>query len=1618
MHFRHTFATLPMNTRFLRLFFLSALFLGTVCGARGQVILNEASSVQSDRLLQTTAGGQKKLGNLPAWYDTDFAVPVWWQSGAGPLGFGYTVGTDLQTAMLNKTPVAYVRRDFTLTAGQAGGAGQVELVIDYDDGFVAYLNGVEVARRNTGAAQSFPWHSQPAFNAKTAGTAETISLGVASTLLRTGGNVLAIQIHNSDQANGQLYCSATLRLAGGANLVVPTDLWSWLAGTAEPSGGLYDASDFGTQYLAGPNWTQPDYDDTAWTSAPGSIGYDTQADYLPQLGVNLHPQMLNQRMSVYMRREFTLTQAQYDALSATSLTVDWDDGYVLYLNGYELSRANLSATVGSFVGFNDSASSHNASRDSAGNNPAAIVSVPVPRNMLRVGKNVISGQLHNSGAGSSDLLLDVRFSGTSGGSTLTWVALGSTWRYKIPAAEFGIPAPAASAPITPELLDWVELKNTGASVADISGWHLTDDSAVPDKWTFPAGTTIPAGGYLVVACSGRDVTAPAQGGLLHTNFSLNSKGETIGLRDAAGTVRAEMASVPDQDAFHTWGLDPATTQFRYLDRGTPGAENVVSASGASDTTAEVDFDKATGFYNSSITVALTTTTPGASIRYTLDGSEPTATTGALYIVPFDPAAAAPSQGPGAGNILREMFQWNGAVVTPPNLPANAVPTSSSLIYTLETPSNISDYYTHRVRGYLHAPQTGNYEFWLATDDDGELWLSTTDQPASKVLIASIVGNWAAQREWTKLTSQHSVTIPLVAGQRYYIEVLESEGGGGDNLAVGWSGPGLPSGINVIEGRYLSPPATLPPGTTLPPGNGVVRARAFAAGRLPSPVRTRNYIVGMDARVSAVPAFFLTGSSPDAIYSPNGFFSQVGGNFTNGSWAANDARTDYNFCLMHGDAFERPVNMEIISAGNVVVERTTVGARFSGSPWSRPQYQLSALESSAWNSSWVTKPQINIFFRSDFGISQLKKNGFIPTSRLDTWDELRLRAGKNDAYNPFIVDEWMRRTFAGMGAPSPQGFFATLFLNGKFKSYFNPTERPRKVFFQQFYNSSSDWDVQYNSVWEDGDGVTFAQMQTYFQNTDFSTLTNYQTGAAYWDMTNVADYFVINGWGATQDWPHNNFIFARDRAPGSLWRFSMWDAEGGMGVFGQANTHNTFETELHVSSGSSPGTEGTVAALVFRRAYQNAEFKMLFADRLQKHFFNGGTMTRTNMQARWDSMRATMEPVIAAVIGGGFYNGYWDNWANRDATFLAQCRTLGMWPVTRAPNAAPFGGTMSAGGTITLTNPNGAGTIYYTTNGTDPRAVGGAIQGTAYTAPLPVASPYTLKARIRSTGGEWSPVIEASYVPPPPLLRITELNYNPPSADDLTEFIEITNVGGQTAGLNGAHFTAGITYTFGNVTLAPGQCVILVRDSAAFTAAYPGVPIGGIYTGQLDNGGETLTLRDLAENILINFTYQDSNTAGWPASADGGGTTLILNRAFATSTDPNLAANWRASTATGGTPGTVDSTVFTGTASGDADHDGFPALIEYALGTADTSGAARPQLNPARDGTGHLVITFPHPTTADDVLVEALESTDLITWTPAVSQSETAYAPGWMQSSWRSNATGPRVYLRLRATLLP
>ncbi len=132
------------------------------------------------------------------------------------------------------------------------------------------------------------------------------------------------------------------------------------------------------------------------------------------------------------------------------------------------------------------------------------------------------------------------------------------------------------------------------------------------------------------------------------------------------------------------------------------------------------------------------------------------------------------------------------LVNHPDYPGN--PLKRHLVTIgFDAPVNVDDHYGQRMHAYLEAPETGAYVFWIASDDNGLLYLSSDDDPANITAIASVPG-WTHHMEWGKYPEQQSDPVWLEEGNRYYIKALMKEHEGGDNLSVRWQ---LPSG-NIQE----------------------------------------------------------------------------------------------------------------------------------------------------------------------------------------------------------------------------------------------------------------------------------------------------------------------------------------------------------------------------------------------------------------------------------------------------------------------------------------------------------------------------------------------------------------------------------------------------------------------------------------------------------------------------------------------------------------------------------------------------------------------------------------------------------------------------------------------------
>ena len=165
--------------------------------------------------------------------------------------------------------------------------------------------------------------------------------------------------------------------------------------------------------------------------------------------------------------------------------------------------------------------------------------------------------------------------------------------------------------------DWIELRNTGNSSVDLTGWGLSDDVAEPMKWVFPA-TNMPPHSTLIVFAS-KNATSIDPAGYLHADFKLSSNGDSVYLTASDGVTTVDsLVSFPElgNDLAYGRGLDGNWTFME----PTPGAVN------SGDTYAgwlkSLDWSHARGFHETNFTLTVTSKDPAATIFYSLDGSVP------------------------------------------------------------------------------------------------------------------------------------------------------------------------------------------------------------------------------------------------------------------------------------------------------------------------------------------------------------------------------------------------------------------------------------------------------------------------------------------------------------------------------------------------------------------------------------------------------------------------------------------------------------------------------------------------------------------------------------------------------------------------------------------------------------------------------------------------------------------------------------------------------------------------------------------------------------------------------------------------------------------------------------
>lgn len=451
--------------------------------------------------------------------------------------------------------------------------------------------------------------------------------------------------------------------------------------------------------------------------------------------------------------------------------------------------------------------------------------------------------------------------------------------------------------------------------------------------------------------------------------------------------------------------------------------------------------------------------------------------------------------------------------------------------------------------------------------------------------------------------------------------------------------------------------------------------------------------------------------------------------------------------------------------------------------------------------------------------------------------------------------------------------------------------------------------------------------------------------AYIDVPSWIDHHILNVLTLNADSLRLSGYFFKDRES-KVEMGPLWDFDRSMGTSGDWRPYNPLSwMATNPLGGGDYGTDYFNPGNVYHnpwysQLFYDPDFWQAWIDRW--HDLRRAEFADTNLAAIVDFFAAQIIPAqpresqrwadtrprsgfIAAPDGTyshtfpGTYPGEIDfmkRWL-RDRTGYIDSSLV-------APPTVTVGGNVSQGFVATVSLPAGEPSrqIYYTLNGTDPRASGGGVASGTLVATAPfnltinantrlVARHYDSSHSNQNGAGHppvnsfWSGPAAATYVVNPPALALTELMFNPADNEEL-EFIELKNVGTAPISLLGVHFTQGIEFRFGAsnqvTSLAPGQYVVLVRNQVAFTARYPSVNnIAGQYSGGLANEGERLALRGALEEPIFDFRFNDT----WQAVADGLGFSLVpQDESAATSTYTNP-AGWRASSRPGGSPGAAD-----------------------------------------------------------------------------------------------------------------
>ena len=1053
------------------------------------------------------------------------------------------------------------------------------------------------------------------------------------------------------------------------------------------------------------------------------------------------------------------------------------------------------------------------------------------------------------------------------------------------AAEFSIPDQDG------EPSDWVEVTNRGASAVSLAGYSLTSNPADLRRWIFPS-VNLNAGSSLVVYATGKNRTNPAS--QLHLNFTLDSGGNYLALVAPDGTtiVSAFAPGYPEQFPTISYGVDGTNgVTLGYFYTPTPGAPNG-SVKGLPP--AEIVFSDENKMITTGFNLTLSCATPGVTIRYTTNLSEPT---------------------------------------------------SSSTIYT--------------------AP----------------IAITSSRQIRARAFLSGCLDGPVGMRTFLKMSGtvpSFSSNLPIVVHSTLNGAIPPSSG----------STTRIPSFFFIFEPNPATGRTTLSQIPNLTTRCGV-RKRGNSSATEPK------YSMAIECWKSGGIDVDRNGSistteEQDRTIKPFGMPAEA-------DWIL-AGRYTFDLALMR-NPFMYDLSRQV--------------GRYAA------RYRYVELYNDV-DGGDVTDSDY-------FGIYEFMERIEVDPNRVDIAK----------------LDKWENTL------PNVTGGYI-------FKQDWLEAGSSRKLDVP----NSGDAEPLIPSD-PDSDDLTAAQ-ETYLEgylSEMVVALRNAPSGinpttgrhfTDYLDVDSFIDYHCLNILTENLDWGRHSTNYYKDRN-GVVFAGPIWDYDRALGSE-DGRDENPYQWDAYDPRGSKQWFDSRFPWFGYLLGPTSDRTTAYYIDIRQRHTdrwfeLRKGAFSVANLQAKIDGLASQIReaaprnftkwsalplqgpypgPLTAVppAFGGAFQGpapvGGWPNgWEKEVAHMKGWVAARAGWidqqyltpPTFNTPDAS---GLVLAGFSLTMSSPSGP--VYFTTNGSDPRAPGGApaAGATLFTgSPVTVNSGNVIMARSR-IGLDWSAparVVVSDELANATNLVVAEIMYNPASASaaditagftnsDLFEYLELLNISSTPIALVGMVFAEGIEFNFNDspiTFLQPGGRVLVVKNQAAFVHRYGSTyanRIAGEFQNDtnLRNSGEQLILNAYGGGLLREFSYKEN--LPWPQAADGAGYSLIL---IAPETNPNhgLAPNWRSSVALGGNPGYSDTIGWAtwaanngGIAPGsDNDHDSRDAFTEYALhGNPNVSDAPAIQvtmstvsLTVATIVDEYLVLQFPRNLASDDVEVVVQSSGNLVTW---------------------------------------